>query len=66
MSSSGEHVMSNLELYQPLLELSVALTQYKEELLQKPNSKRESELKKPFKIWRKKLVKKAKAWSIKP
>lgn len=40
--------MSNIALYQPLLELSIAITECKAELAGKPNSQRESELKKAF------------------
>lgn len=51
--------MSNIELYQPLLELSIAITQCKEELIQKPNSKRESELKKAIQNMEEKINEKS-------
>jgi hypothetical protein len=38
--------VSNIELYQPLLELSAALNEHKKELKEKPSWKRKSELKK--------------------
>ena len=47
--------MSNLELFQPLLELSVAIAQCKRELNDSPGWQRKSKLKKQIKVGEKKL-----------
>lgn len=51
--------MSNIELYQPLLELSVAINECNQELLEKPGWKRKSELKKAVRNMEQKLTEKS-------
>ncbi len=51
--------MSNVELFQPLLELSAAISEYTEELQTKPERKRKSELKKGIQNMEEALVEKS-------